>query len=315
MLCGAVWAQAPSPAPGTPRPAQQQPGTPKPEAAPLPEVAPGTVVFSVGATKMTKAQFDDFIKDLPDNLKTQLNANNPEARRRFATQLADLIGFAEAARNLKLNDKPAVKVQTFLQTETVLAAALYQHFVDTGKPTEAQEKAYYDEHKSEYESAKARHILIRFQGSRVPVKPGTKDLSDAEALAKAQQVRERIAKGEDFAVVAKAESDDTGSATQGGSLGSFTRGRMVPVFEEAAFSLPVGELSQPVKSPFGYHIIQVEERSVKPFESVQADIEKKLQTEAAQKAMEKVKDSLKSELDPAYFGPAPTAAPPTPAAK
>lgn len=75
--------------------------------------------------------------------------------------------------------------------------------------------------------------------------------------AAAKQVEERLAKGEDFAAVAKEMSTDTGSAQKGGDLGWFGKGVMVPEFETAAFSLKVGEISQPVQSQFGFHVIQV----------------------------------------------------------
>ncbi len=87
-----------------------------------------------------------------------------------------------------------------------------------------------------------------------------KALSDAEALALAQELRQRILDGEDFAELAKLYSDDPGSAPNGGDLGWAGRGRYVPEFEDVAFSLPVGEVSEPVKTQFGYHLIQVEER-------------------------------------------------------
>jgi parvulin-like peptidyl-prolyl isomerase len=202
-------------------------------------------------------------------------------------------------------------MQIFLQEQNALSAILYNHLLETAKPAEEAIKGWYDEHKNEYENAKARHILIRFQGSQVPIRKDQKELTDAEALEKAKQLRERLLKGEDFAAVAKAESDDVGSGAQGGDLGSFTRGRMVPVFEEAAFSLPINEVSQPVKSQFGYHIIQVQERSTQSIDSVRAEIEKRLRTEVARKAMEGVRASSKAVLDDGYFGPAtPPSTPP-----
>jgi peptidyl-prolyl cis-trans isomerase D len=84
-------------------------------------------------------------------------------------------------------------------------------------------------------------------------------------------VRKRLEAGEPFDRVAKEVSKDPGSASQGGALGEIERGMMDPAFEQAAFSLTAGELSQPVKTRFGYHLIQVESivpPSVKPFESV-----------------------------------------------
>lgn len=85
-------------------------------------------------------------------------------------------------------------------------------------------------------------------------------VDDAEALAFAQTLHQRILDGEDFADLALRFSNDPGSGTQGGDLGWAGRGRYVPEFEETAFSLDVGEMSAPVKSTFGYHIIEVLER-------------------------------------------------------
>jgi parvulin-like peptidyl-prolyl isomerase len=100
---------------------------------------------------------------------------------------------------------------------------------------------------------------------------------DAEALALANELRNRILAGEDFAALAGAYSDDTGSGANGGDLGWFGKGRMVAPFEEAAFSLPVGEVSKPVKTDFGYHLIEVIEK-----DPARAKDEAQLQQERAQ---------------------------------
>ena len=83
---------------------------------------------------------------------------------------------------------------------------------------------------------------------------------EAATLALAEALRARILAGEDFAELARQYSDDPGSGAEGGDLGWFGRGQMVPVFEEAAFSLPIGQVSEPIKSDFGYHLIEVLER-------------------------------------------------------
>jgi parvulin-like peptidyl-prolyl isomerase len=82
---------------------------------------------------------------------------------------------------------------------------------------------------------------------------------------------------------------------------------MVPAFEKVAFTIPVGELSEPVKSQFGYHIIKVESRQEKTFVEVRGDIEKKLDAEAVKKAMDDVKAATPVVMNPDYFGPAPSA--------
>ncbi len=272
------------------------------------------VVFEAGGKKMTRAEFDSLMNNLPQNVRQQLGENTPENRRRLAEQLGEIMSYAAEARRLRVEDKPAVKVQMFLQNESMLASLLYQHLVETLKPGEELLKSWYNAHQNEFETASARHILVRFQGSRVPLKDGQKDLTPEEALARAEALRQRILKGEDFAAVAKAESDDTGSGKNGGDLGTFGRGRMIPEFEQAVFSLPVGEVSQPVRTQFGYHLIQVQRRGAQPFEEVRADIEKRLVTELADKTMQAVKAGSRVFLDEAYFGK-PQPAQPTPPAK
>ncbi|MEZ4734304.1 MAG: peptidylprolyl isomerase [Caldilineaceae bacterium] len=94
-----------------------------------------------------------------------------------------------------------------------------------------------------------------------PIVPPTPvERTDAEARALAEELRQRILAGEDFATLAQQYSDDTGSGAEGGDLGWFGAGRMVAPFEEAAFSLEVDEISEPIKTEFGYHIIEVLEK-------------------------------------------------------
>lgn len=318
MIGAALWAQAPAPSAAPVKaapvkPSAAKPAPAKPAAAPvkLAQMTADPVVFTAGGTKMTQSEFDDMMKSLPENVRAQFGGENAEARRRVAEQIGEILTFSQEAKKLKIDEKPTVRLQLFLQREGALANLFAQHLMETNKPSGEQIDAWYAAHKRDYENATARHILIRFQGSRVPLKPGQKDLTDPEALAKTTALRDRLVKGEDFAALAKSESDDTGSGAQGGDLGSFNHGRMVPVFEDAAFSLPIGEISQPVKSPFGYHLIQVQARGVDPLEKVKPEIEKKLQSEAAQKAMDGVKAGNKPVLEESYFGKA--AASPAPA--
>ncbi len=313
MLGAALWAQTPSRAPKPAAPSRPaalpKPAAPKPATVAQPAKPAGPtdpIVFTVGSKTLTRNQFEEFFKGLPPNVKSDLGGDTPEARRRIAQQIAEVISFGEEARRLRLDQNAASRIQLFLQEQNALASVLYNHLLEANKPGEDSIKAWYDAHKGDYENAKARHILVRFQGSQVPLKKDQKDLTDAEALEKAKSLRERLSKGEDFAALAKAESDDAGSGAQGGDLGSFGRGRMVPVFEQAAFTLPINEISQPVKSQFGYHLIQVQERTAQPLDGVKADIEKRLRTEGARKAMEAIRASAKPALDSAYFGPAPS---------
>jgi hypothetical protein len=264
--------------------------------------ATNPVVFTEGSIKLTKSEFDLLMKIIPTNLRGQIGENTPETRRLLADKFGDVVLYANEAKKRKLDSKPETRLKLLFQEQSLLAGVLYQQFLESSKPTEAASRAWYDSHKADYEQAVGRHILIRFKGSRVPLKPGQEDLSEVDALAKATAFRERIIKGEDFAAVARAESDDTGSGVKGGDLGHFGRKEMLPEVEKVAFTLPIGEVSQPIKSQVGFHLFQVQERRTKDFAEARPEIDKRLQVESAQKAMKEIKNSVQPVLDEDYFG-------------
>ncbi len=125
----------------------------------------------------------------------------------------------------------------------------------TPQPTQQEIQQYYNAHQSEYsvpEQARARHILIK-------VDQGADAKTDAAAKAKAEALLKQIQGGANFADLAKKNSDDPGSKDQGGELGFAQRGRMVPEFDNAIFTQKIGD-TKIVKTQYGYHIVQVEER-------------------------------------------------------
>lgn len=136
---------------------------------------------------------------------------------------------------------------------------------------------FYEQHQSRYmaqEQVRARHILIK-------VPPDMGEADEAKLRDRANKARARARKGESFAKLAQELSEDT-SRSNGGDLGFFKRGQMVGPFEESAFALKVGEISGLVRTPFGYHIIKVEERtSAKqlPFEEVKEQVQEDLMRE------------------------------------
>jgi peptidyl-prolyl cis-trans isomerase D len=123
------------------------------------------------------------------------------------------------------------------------------------------------------EERKASHILLIPNGER----------DDAATLEQLVTLRQRIEQGESFATLAESHSEDPGSASQGGDLGYFGRGEMDDAFEKAAFSLAPDEISQPVKSRFGYHLIRVESvrgGQIRPLEEVREELIDELRNEA-----------------------------------
>jgi parvulin-like peptidyl-prolyl isomerase len=116
-----------------------------------------------------------------------------------------------------------------------------------------------------------------------------------QALEAVKSIRQRLEKGEDFTELVRAESDDKGND---GNLGTFGKGRMVPEFEQAAYALKPGELSQPVKTQFGWHLIQLHDRiapKVTPFEDIKEKVIEYLTERKKDKVFEAFLDRLKAE--------------------
>lgn len=291
--------------PKTPASLAAEQAAPQPADAP---VDPNKIVLTVGSTTFTVDQYNKLVDALPQQYQSFARG---AGKRQFAENLVQLNLLAADAEKKGLDQDPAVKEQIAVSRKDILARAMFDDMQKNLKVDDSAILAYYEAHKNEYESVKAKHILIRVKGAPMPGVEGRPELTDEQALAKANAVRAKLVGGADFAIVAKADSDDSGSAAQGGDLGEFRRGMMVPPFEQAAFSLKVGEISQPVKSPFGYHIIVVQEHKLKTLADSKDDIEKAIRPEMARKAVEDMRAKANVKIDDSYFGPA---APPAPAA-
>ena len=177
--------------------------------------------------------------------------------------------------------------------------------VDSGKVaasttiSDQDMQAYYDQHRDEFrvpEQVKVSHILIK---TPLPT-PGAKedDKAIADARAKAEGVLKEVKAGGDFAKLAEKNSDDPGSAKLGGELGWIGRGRTVPEFEKAAFSLAKGQTSDVVKSSYGFHIIHVEDKQdahLKSFAEVKSEIEEKVKQQKVAHATEVAANTMLSQ--------------------
>jgi peptidyl-prolyl cis-trans isomerase D len=164
--------------------------------------------------------------------------------------------------------------------------------------TDQDLQTYYDQHRDEFrvpEQVKVSHILIKTPLAAPGAKQDEKGIADARA--KAEDVLKQVKAGGDFAKLAEKYSDDPGSAKSGGELGWIGRGRTVPEFEKAAFSLGKGQTSDLVKSSYGFHIIHVEDKQdahLKTLAEVKSEIEEKVKQEKAAHATEAAANSLLS---------------------
>ncbi len=230
-----------------------------------------------------------------------------------AEDVNDFIKAMATAENLSMEDMKALveaSGQSFeqwkqqMQFEKRLA---YQKLFESkfdGKVniTEEDARQYYQENQQQFEipgQVRASHILIKPDTSDPNVEPAA---AEAAARAKAEDLLEQIKNGADFAELAGANSGCPSSA-RGGDLGFFSRGQMVPDFEETAFALEVGQVSDVVETKFGYHIIKVtdkKEAGTKAFEQVKDDLMEMLTAKKQSELAEQYIESLKAEANIVY---------------
>jgi peptidyl-prolyl cis-trans isomerase C len=205
----------------------------------------------------------------------------PEQKRDYLVNyLVDVIVLSQAAEKQKLADRADVKRRLAFDHNRLLMEALLQ---DAGKASlsdDAERKVYEEAVKQvkNEEEVHARHILVP-----------TED--------EAKAILAQLKGGADFATLAKEKSKDPGAA-EGGDLGYFTKEQMVPEFAEVAFKLGKGQLSDPVKTQFGWHVIKVEEKRIRPtptFEQVKPQIENYVAHRAQAELVENLRKSATVE--------------------
>lgn len=213
--------------------------------------------------------FDDFLQGNPRAAQQAQGAQRDELKK----QLGEFKVVAQRARNEGLDREDVTRLQILLSRSQALAGAYLGDLQKNADQlvADADIEQYYRDHPSEFDEIRVRHILISTQpvpeteaegDAKDAKKPATKPktLTRDEALKKTQALLERARKGEDFARLATENSDDPGSKDKGGEYDFFGPGKMVPEFDKAAFALKPGEISEPVETQFGFHIIKLEER-------------------------------------------------------
>jgi peptidyl-prolyl cis-trans isomerase C len=244
---------------------------------PLPAAADDTVVARVNGFDIKQSDLDFAASEVG----TRLASLPVGDRRRVLLQYVienELMAGAGQTDNLDKSDTFPSRVK--YHERRALRDAFFDDKI-SGAVTEADAKKIFDEQIVEVkpqQEVHARHILVATE-------------------AEAKEVAERLKKGEDFAVIAKEKSKDTGA--EGGDLGFFTRGQMLKPFEDAAFALDVGQISEPVQTQFGWHIIKVEEKrdqALPTFDQVKAAIVAQLIQAKAQEVVTGLRDTAKIEV-------------------
>src|SRR3954464_7868966 len=250
------------------------------------------VVARVNGTDVRQSDLTMAEEDLGSNIPQM----TPEAKRDYLiTFVSDMILVAKAAEAKKIADSEDFK-RKLIYTRTKLLMEQYLQSEAKAAVTDAEMRKVYDEAIAQVKSepeVHARHILV-------------------ETEDEAKAVVAELKKGADFAELAKAKSKDPGSA-DGGDLGYFTKDQMVPEFSEVAFKLDKGQLSDPVKSQFGWHVIRVEDkrnRQPPEFEKVKDQLENYVVRRQQSAVITKLRAESKIERVGAAAAPATPAAPP-----
>jgi peptidyl-prolyl cis-trans isomerase C len=240
------------------------------------------VVATVNGETITEADVTLALEDL----QTQVPNLPPDRQRQVALDfLVEVKLAAQAAKGEKFDESDDFKRKMAYARERILMERLLARAGEKASG-EAAVKAYYDEQVKllkPTEEVRARHILV-------------------EGEDDAKKVAARIKAGEDFAKIAIEASKDPGSGKEGGDLGFFTKEQMVAEFAEAAFALKPGEVSAPVKSQFGWHVIKLEERRTKPlptFDSVKERLAQALANKAQGDMIADLRKKAKIEMTPA----------------
>jgi peptidyl-prolyl cis-trans isomerase C len=225
------------------------------------------------------------------DLDKQIDAKVAQGKARFK----DEQDFKKAIKDLEMDEKD---LREYTRRDLLISKYVETTFVSKVVVTEAEVRAFYDKNPDKFkqnETVKASHILIGVDSK------ATAD-EKVKAREKAEKLQKEVAGGADFAALAKGNSTCP-SASQGGDLGFFGKGQMVPAFEKAAFALKPGEISPVVETQFGYHIIKLTEKkpaSEVDFKDVKAKIEEFLKgqkvNEAIQKYIAETKKTAKIEI-------------------
>ena len=237
-----------------------------------------------------------------DEVGSSMPQMAPDQKREYLiTYISDVIILAQAAEKQNIADRDDVKHRIAFERNKVLMETLLQGTGKAALTDDALHKVYDDAVKQmpPEEEVHARHILVP-----------TED--------EAKEIEAELKKGADFATLAKEKSKDPGAA-DGGDLGYFTKDQMVPEFSEAAFKLDKGQISDPVHTQFGWHIIKVEDKRIKPTPSFD-EVKPQLENFVAHKAQAQLVEDLRKtatieRLDKPASAPDPSALNPAAPAK
>ena len=312
---------AQSPAPG-PKPAPMGQAVPSKPAAEAPEPKAGDAIAYLGTRKITYADFSAWLKVMvgsrADSIRKVATSRTQAMRQFLELQVLAAKGQKENLQQTKAfqTTLAALKQQCYarvLMDEDRPGSDGQKLKEKAENPTEAELKAYFDANSERYatpERFSARHLLVSVKGA-----PGVGDkgLTEDEAKARIAKIQEELKAGKKLEDLTKDYSDDPGSKANGGLYKDIPFGRFAKEFEEAVRTQEIGKVGEPVKTTFGYHLIQVESRSPKQagdYEKLKDAIRKQVVPERREKLTREYMEQVRKDLgyrEAAEATPAPKA--------
>ena len=266
---------------------------------PKPVIAPDTVVVSVGGKPYTAREMDVWLAQYPPQVAEAIG-KNPEVE---LTRLFAMQALSAEARKRKLDQISPYKDAIDSRVRNYLANILVQDEGTRTRPTEAEQRAYYDMHQDQYQSVKISAIYVNYTPSPKPGADGKMPRTEAEAKTKADGLVKQLRAGGDFAKLAAANSDDVESAKKGGDYATIRRSANYPsAIKDAIFKLKDSEISEPVKQVPGFYIFKVTARITQPFTEVQAELFERVTREKVDTYVKNLQKEMAPKVEkPEYF--------------
>ena len=256
------------------------------------------VVMRVNGEAVTEGEFNAFVQQAPEQM--QAFYASPDGRRTLAEQLVKLKSLEQEGRRLGVEADPEAASRIEMARANIIAAYTLQKLIP--QPNDQTLRAEFEKQRKNYDTVQLSHIVIAYLGGTIPPKTGAPP-TEADAMKKAQGIEAKLRNGADFAQVARAESDDVNSGSEGGRLGEVSPSALPPEVQSAVANLKPQQVSQPVKSPYGIHIFKSGAHTSRGYEQMKATFVAKLQRDAAEATLSRLQKSAKVELDPKFFPP------------
>jgi len=264
------------------------------------QTADDRVIASSSEWSITAGQFENILKALPDQARNYFS--NPANRRQFLDDLIEMWVLAAEARSKDIDKQPELKAQIEFYMNNFIAREYSQQIMNAKPITDGDVESFYKQNEVEFTEVKVSHILI-VNNDNEDVKaqniPGA--LSHDEAKKKIEDVKAKMRGGQNFEDLAKEFSQDERSARSGGDIGFIKKGQLVPEVDKVAFSLTMGGFSDIVESPIGFHILQVTDRRVTPFEEVREEVRQRMTSEYRQSQIDSRIKAVGVKIDEAFF--------------